>query len=141
MNNEIIYVAKSVLVNSDGKILCLRRSTTDSHDPGRYDLPGGKVETGEHLSEGAAREISEEVGLPVAVNDLRLVYASTKRSQRTETETETNWVIRLLYVGKTNVTAVVLSEEHDLAEWCEKDEFLRRFSESSWTEGIAIAVA
>jgi 8-oxo-dGTP diphosphatase len=42
-------------------------------------FPGGGVERGEEPAEAAIRELSEEVGLTVAVGTLRLAYEATKR--------------------------------------------------------------
>lgn len=49
--------AKLVLMSQDGKALLMRKNT------GLFDLPGGKVETGEDLFEALQREVKEEVGL------------------------------------------------------------------------------
>jgi 8-oxo-dGTP diphosphatase len=35
---------------------------------GCYSLPGGSIEHGEQIRDGAAREVGEETGLPISVN-------------------------------------------------------------------------
>lgn len=49
--------AKVVLMSANGKALVMRKSS------GLFDLPGGKVETGEDLFKGLKREVKEEAGL------------------------------------------------------------------------------
>ncbi|NVJ96864.1 MAG: NUDIX hydrolase [Alphaproteobacteria bacterium] len=49
--------AKVVLMSKDGKVLVMRKSS------GLFDLPGGKVETGEDLFKALKREMKEEAGL------------------------------------------------------------------------------
>ena len=49
--------AKIVLMSADGKALLMRK------DSGVFDLPGGKVESGEDLFDALKREVKEETGL------------------------------------------------------------------------------
>ena len=58
-------VAKVIIFNEDGKVLVLRRGETAPKYPGFWDLPGGHVQEGENVKEGAKREVKEEVGLSV----------------------------------------------------------------------------
>src|SRR4051812_42227735 len=53
------------------KILLTRRS-----DNGKWCLPGGRMESGESISETCAREVLEETGLVVDVKKLTGVYTS-----------------------------------------------------------------
>ena len=53
------YLAANVLVVRDGKVLMVRQPPEWG---GRWELPGGGVEAGESLLEGAARECREETG-------------------------------------------------------------------------------
>ena len=53
-----------------GGILLERRS-----DCGLWGLPGGRLEPGESLSEGARREVLEETGLAVRITRLLGVYS------------------------------------------------------------------
>jgi 8-oxo-dGTP diphosphatase len=61
MNFEKTTVVICPLVLRNGKILVGRRDQTDHH--GAICNPGGKLELGEGLVDGAARELLEETGM------------------------------------------------------------------------------
>jgi len=56
----------------DGKVLLVRRRFEPM--AGRWSLPGGTLELGETLQEGAAREMKEETGLEVKVGPVLDVF-------------------------------------------------------------------
>ncbi|MET7390485.1 NUDIX domain-containing protein [Streptomyces sp. NPDC005529] len=60
-----------VIVRDGDKILFSQRGGPYGH--GRWHMPSGKLDQGEELSKGAARELSEETGLDVDPEHLRLV--------------------------------------------------------------------
>jgi ADP-ribose pyrophosphatase YjhB (NUDIX family) len=58
-------LAASIAVFRDGKVLIATR--TKPPGDGVWSLPGGLVETGETLEEGALRELMEEVGVEARI--------------------------------------------------------------------------
>ena len=58
-------VAVKAIIIHDGCILLLRRSSSDTWNPGELDLPGGRLHIGETAAEGLEREVREETGLGV----------------------------------------------------------------------------
>ncbi|SDG76817.1 8-oxo-dGTP diphosphatase [Lentzea fradiae] len=52
----------------DGRLLAQQRSYPESH-AGQWELPGGRVESGERPEEALARECVEELGVSVVVGD------------------------------------------------------------------------
>jgi 8-oxo-dGTP diphosphatase len=59
----------------DGRIL-LTRFVSDGHpDSGRWTMPGGGMEWGEHPAETAARELEEETGLRADVGAVLGVFS------------------------------------------------------------------
>ena len=98
------------LIESEGRVLLVRRAHWDTL-PGRWELPGGKVDRGEPLLEALAREVEEETGLMLA--SARLLYTRemlVAASGRTVRE--------YVYVA-TAIGAVSLSREHDRHAWVE----------------------
>ena len=69
----MVRVAVFVILRNDkGEILLQRRAQTNYLD-GYWDLPSGHVERGESLRDTAVRELLEEVGVRVVVEELKLV--------------------------------------------------------------------
>ena len=60
----IRVVAAAIL--RDGRVFCARRGPSMRH-PGRWELPGGKVEPGEGDAAALRRELAEELGVQVEV--------------------------------------------------------------------------
>jgi 8-oxo-dGTP diphosphatase len=57
--------AKGIIQRDDGTVLLIRRSPRSGAYPGMWDLPGGKMDYGEELTETLVREVREETGLRI----------------------------------------------------------------------------
>ena len=64
---QIVDVTAAVVVQ-DNKFLIAQRLATGRH-PGRWEFPGGKVESGESPVECLAREMAEEMRVEVTVGE------------------------------------------------------------------------
>ncbi len=71
--NSLIPAASAVVTNNEGKILLQRRS-----DNFLWALPGGAMEIGESIAETIVREVKEEAGLDVAIEDVVGIYSNPK---------------------------------------------------------------
>jgi 8-oxo-dGTP diphosphatase len=69
VSSKSIRVAAGVALISDGRILLMPHHDKKNQIYAWY-LPGGRVEFGERLREGAAREVLEETGFEVEVGEL-----------------------------------------------------------------------
>jgi 8-oxo-dGTP diphosphatase len=116
---KTLRVARA-LVESDGCVLLVRRAAWDSL-PGQWELPGGKIDRGERVLEGLAREVEEETGLMLA--DARQVSTREMVSPRG------NLVREHVYAAGA-IGTVTLSDEHDAFAWVE-DPFALELTDSA----------
>lgn len=97
-----------LLRNRDGEVLLLRRSSRSKTNPGRWELPGGKLDDRERFDDALRREVLEETGLeiglggPVGVADQRLPEIR---------------VVHLVMEGTVTGGALRLSSEHSAGAW------------------------
>lgn len=71
-HDEIIINSSVVCItNEKGEILLQKRSTKDDV----WGLPGGAVELGESIEEAAIREVKEETGFDIKIDNLVGVYS------------------------------------------------------------------
>ena len=71
MPTHIVAVG-GVVINGDGNILLVKNSYR-----GIWEYPGGQVEVGENLIEALRREIREESGIEVEVDELFCISSNT----------------------------------------------------------------
>lgn len=62
--SDRLHVAAAVIRSPEGLVLIARRPE-DKHQGGLWEFPGGKVEAGESVEAGLARELREELGIRV----------------------------------------------------------------------------
>jgi 8-oxo-dGTP diphosphatase len=61
----VIRVVAAALYDADGRVLIAER-LPGKHMAGRWEFPGGKLESGESEREALVRELREELGIEVA---------------------------------------------------------------------------
>lgn len=106
---EFGVAVKSAIVEN-GKILILRKSSTESIDPKTFDLPGGRIKFGEGLEDALLREIKEETGLSANIIAPIDVWSVLKGSLH---------LVGITYLCEKAGGTITLSEEHETAEWVE----------------------
>jgi len=126
--------AKTVVLNPKNEVLLLRRSRSDPQRPGDWDFPGGNVEPGESYAVAAQREIFEETGIEVSLDDLHLVYTGTMAYADKDLS-----VNRLLFAVRIEDQPVRLSIEHDFYKWVDIDTALAEFQHPLYNPGLKYA--
>ncbi|MFO0703672.1 MAG: NUDIX domain-containing protein [Patescibacteria group bacterium] len=104
---------KIFLKNSKGEYLTIQRGQEGKPTDGKWDIPGGRIDTGVTLMENLARELREEIGLTdVDLSNAKLLCAQ-------DIIRETIHVIRLTYLleGDFNNFTPNLSFEHQNYKW------------------------
>ncbi|WP_250399636.1 NUDIX hydrolase [Streptomyces cellostaticus] len=102
-----------VVVREDGRLLAIRRA-----DNGTWELPGGVLELKETPEAGVAREVLEETGIHVEVDELTGVYKNTTRG-----------VVALVFRCKPSGGTERTSSESTAVDWLTPDEVSERMSE------------
>lgn len=97
-----------VLFDQHGHVLVLKRSSSCKTNAAKWELPGGKIEAGEHFDDALMREIREETGFSVAIH----TAAGTAMQ-----ETEENRVVHLVMIGTILSGGLSISREHEEYRW------------------------
>ena len=109
MINHVYGLAVRVLLtDEDSKILILKRSTESKTNPGKWELPGGKVDQNESFDHALIREVYEETNLKIALE--HVVGASEQNLH----------IIRAVHIimsGKIIEGELTLSSEHEGYAW------------------------
>ncbi|MFA6307914.1 MAG: NUDIX domain-containing protein [Patescibacteria group bacterium] len=69
MENVKLNIAVHVFLNKDNKLLLLKRKNTKVFD-NMWSVPSGRLNSGEGILKAIIREIKEEVGVDIKVEDL-----------------------------------------------------------------------
>ncbi len=63
LKDGVTHFATGIAVFQNGKLLVVRRVAYDDFLAGEWELPGGGVDVGETIEQGAIRELKEETNL------------------------------------------------------------------------------
>lgn len=111
-------VAKSLVFDSDGRVLVLQRSETHPNYAHHFDFPGGEVEGDENAAEAVSREIFEETGLVIDAVSVAQVY-----------EKQIDKTLRHIVCAATynrSQSNITLSCEHESYEWLSVESLLNK---------------
>lgn len=129
---QTIFVAKAVIIDERGKCLVLYRSKTHPDSALKPDLPGGRVENNESPVVALLREIKEETGMAVALDDVQVAFSSS------DIFDDKNFV-RLLFIVRVAGAGptVMISWEHDSATWMSLTDLQRTIDHPVYSRGIS----
>jgi 8-oxo-dGTP diphosphatase len=99
---------RGVIKNNNGEILIVKRHPKSKTDPEMWELPGGKVEKGEHFADALVREIKEETNLDVNVGDFCEAVQNDYMHKRT---------VQLMMYLEDGEGSVKISDEHTEFMW------------------------
>jgi len=102
-------IGVKAVIFEDGKILMIRRRLNDPHNPGQWDLPGGRINPVEVPQDGLIRETKEETNLDIKV----LLPLDIQHFTRQDGQ-----IINLIFfLCKKTSNKIKLSEEHIEHSW------------------------
>lgn len=109
MIEYVFGLAVRVLLTDDqGKILIIKRSTDSRTNPGKWELPGGKVDQGESFDQALIREVYEETKLKIALDHVVGVSEQNLPLIR---------AVHIIMSGKIVEGELNLSDEHEGYAW------------------------
>lgn len=112
-NDGVTHFCAGIAVARDGKVLVVRRVAND-YLGGIYELPGGGVDDGETITEGAIRELKEETGLTVT-NILGTFDGFDYSTNRKPLVRQINFLVEV-EAGEPRLEP----EEHDEYQWVDE---------------------
>lgn len=108
------WVAVTVLVFRGDRILSMQRAASQSAGPGLWEGVSGRVRPGEHPLDAARREVHEETGLRVRVDQRPIASYAAQRKGEPMTV--------IVFRAEHHAGEVEISEEHDAFHWCTLDD-------------------
>ncbi|MDY6777067.1 MAG: NUDIX domain-containing protein [Candidatus Nanohaloarchaea archaeon] len=108
MTDDFRLAAKACIL-CDDRLLAVRRAAEDVQKPGIWELPGGRLQPGEEPRNGLAREVREETGLAVTVEEPLTV----RHFQRDDGQT----ITMICFRATPDSSEVSLSGEHTAYDW------------------------
>lgn len=104
---------KAVILDKSGRCLLLKRSPSCKANVGKWELPGGKLESGENFDEGLLREVDEETKLIISLEHAVAIA---------EVDLPAKKVVYLILEARLISGEVCLSWEHDDYVWVSRRE-------------------
>ncbi len=122
-NIHLFVAVKAFILNEKGEVLLLREAASykDGTNIGKYDVPGGRIDSNESLSDALYREVMEETGLAVQQSELLDVHDTFN-----EKGNETWHIVRLFYKVLCGGEEVILSKDHAEYVWTSAEEAIKR---------------
>ena len=103
----------------DDKILLLKIRSDSAHDPGKWEIPGGKVKKNEFFDDALKREYMEETGLEIEIDSL---YNAIQKDYTACKTGESIKSIQLIMKVSVKTDEIVISDEHSMYGWFTKEE-------------------
>ena len=113
----LFALSSAVFVQRQGQILILKRAVGEA--VGGWYLPGGAVDEGETVEQGAARELLEEAGL-VPDGPLTCVAVAHMHVYGRDS-------LQVLYACECAEGEVVISPEHSAFRWMDPEAYRDRY--------------
>ena len=109
-----IFRVTAAVIEKDGKILIAKRRTGDRHG-GRWEFPGGKIDTGETPEECLKRELKEELGVEAEIGEF--ICSSVFKYMFVPLE--------LLVYKARHISGKFRALDHDELRWVEPSELAK----------------
>lgn len=89
------------IMNEKGEVLLQKRVATKKQNPNKWGICAGHVDAGETVESAIIRELGEELGVKLSIDDLELMYIA--KEQRDFTDVNKNYVFYYVYFLRTKL--------------------------------------
>ena len=107
---KVMKIGVKALFLNKNKVLLIKRSGSTEAPKGVWDIPGGRLNTGEEPDDGLKREVEEEIG----VVNFKILRPIQVKSRRNDSEVQ---IIRITYLCEFGGGKIDLSHEHVEFDW------------------------
>lgn len=104
------------LLEKEGKVLILKRSSKEEFLPNYWELPSGKVEFGETVEQALKREFKEETNLNIKVKNPFKIFSYLSDNNNRHT------IEIVLKVTCENIKELIISKDHEEYTWISKED-------------------
>lgn len=115
-----LFVATKAFISCRGRVLILRESAKyeEGANSGRYDVVGGRIKPGQRFDESLRREVEEETGLKIAIQEPFFV-----NEWRPVVKNEQWQIVGIFFRCISESDKVSLSQDHDKFLWIEPKDY------------------
>lgn len=113
---------RALVIDQNGRVLVLKRSENSGSNPGKWELPGGKPNKGESFEDSFRREVLEETGFLIHL----------QQSAGTADQVVSGYhVVHVVMVASIMSGGLAISDEHSAFQWVEMNE-LGALDKADW---------
>ena len=119
MKEKFGIVVKCLLKNEYNKYLILKKTEEEAKNDvseNLYDIPGGRIEYGEEITDALIREVFEETGIKLKLNQIEKIIDA----KSIITKDKINLVV-ITYIANIKNCSVKISSEHSEFYWIDKN--------------------
>ncbi len=110
MEKSFAIAVKCLLKNTGNKYLILKKTKYENKNDASsnlYDIPGGRVEYGENITDALIREVYEETGINITLNNIEKILNATSVIRKDGLH-----LVIITYLVNIKNTSIKISQEH-----------------------------
>ena len=104
---------RALIIDQNGRALVLKRSENSSSNPGKWELPGGKPDKGESFEDSLRREVLEETGFLITIQ---------QSAGTADQVVSGHHVVHVVMIASIASGGLAISDEHSAFQWVEMNE-------------------
>ncbi len=138
INNKWGLTVRGILKNEENKILLVKRHFKSRNEAKKWEIPGGKVDTGEFFEEALVREFKEETRLDIIIKGL-YDAVETSFNKNNDIIKTVQIIMNVDFKNDLN-NDIKLSSEHEDYKWLSLDEIKDFYNKNILTSTVKKAL-